>query len=594
MSNEQQYGGNTNETEKIIRDESLDILSLMNDKEDEDTVSEVTPSENKDINVEMTPLRKMLMEKENQQSGLVVTKEQMEKGKGPTRLKTMLEDDDRVDAITHYANDMDKQSSVMSNYLVPKPNNDTEMAQLMQAVDEITTTGQIQTHNAIADQIIKKPADYEANKEKYTELTSSETVSNKPVESNANTEETKNDELSDEDERKKRVQVLIDKTGFGAADFTPEEREKMEVSDEIQIIRVKKEELESIQYAKPIPQNSFQSIMQQYQLDSSSTPIIFPCSRFRARLNGLSYGELSDISLNPETQSVEDARRRMSVIYNKMSSTNVSPFKDFNDFLHKFAFEDLQLAIFALVVSTFPEEEEVDLVCGNKKCPGSYTDADGNFVGTPYTKAYSPRTLINYSKCGEAMIEWTEKLADMSGTEAEEAFKHSPIQEYITIKLPHSGFILELSRLSCYDFLNEYQEAIKFIEEKYPQFNEADVTEGGIGTRDFTMALILLPIMQYVRSISVKNKDGEYVKFFNGRDIAEAITAIDSYDMKVLSSIIGDVDDYSVSFVIRDCKCPKCGHVQEELELPNLDQLVFSTYQQQMNSEINTLNSVRL
>lgn len=583
MNNEQQ----TN-TGNITRDEEMDVLSLLSSKPEEDIIEE-NNNESEDLSVKMTPLRKMMLEKEKNPTGLIVSNEDLEKGKGPKRLKSMLENDDRVDSITKYAQELDKDADIASKILAPKPKNKEETVMLMQAIEEIKETGSIKTHNIIADQIIMKPDDYDENREKYEQ--SQVTQENDKSTENKQTEEI----INDAENRSNIVQILIDKTGFGTnIEFSDEEKSKITHADEIQIVQVEKKELETIKYAKPIPQNSFQSVIQQYQLGHSSTPVIFPCSRFRARMRGLSYGELSDISLNPETTSIEDTRRRLSVIYNKMSSASVGEFKDFNDFLHKFAYEDIQLAIFGLVVSTFPEEEEVALNCGNKKCPGASTDRDGNFIATQYTKKYCPRTLLDYEACGNAMLEWTQKISELKGEEAQQAFKESPIQQYTTIKLPHSEFILELSRLSCYDFLTSYQDGIKYLEERFPEYDSENIEAGGIGSRDFTMAVTILPILQYVRSISIKNSDGEYVKFYTGRDIAEALTTLDTVDIRVLITIVGDVDDYSVSFALRDCVCPQCGNRQKELKMTSLDQLVFLTYQQQMNLGINSQNSVHL
>ena len=577
--------------ENVTRDENLDILSLINDNTEESTNDEVDNS----INTEPTPLRKLMAAKENEVKGLVVTKEELEKGKGPTHLKSMLENDERTNAIKDYISDLDKQNDIVNDYVFPKPANKEQDIMLVAAIDELKEFGEIKTHNMISDQIIKK-SDMPSvpNNTKGSEnISANKESDNIGANTTDKAIETTNSEV--DLEKKKQIQILIDKTGFGSnIEFTDEEKEKIENAEQIKIIQVKEEELKTIKYAKPVSQNAFQSIIKQYQIGHSSTPVIFPCSRFRATLGGLSYGELSDISLNPETSSIEDSRRRMSVIYNKIINTNVSRFTDFNDFLHKFAFEDIQLAIFGLIVSTFPEEEEVELVCGNRQCPGGHVDRDGEYIGTQYSKKYSPRTLIDYEKCGEAMLSWTEKLSELTGTAAQEAFDHSPIQEYTAIKLDHSGFVLELSRMSCYDFLTSYQDGIKYLEERFPEYKGEDIDAGGITSRDFTMAVTILPILQYVRSVAIPNENGEWIKTYNGREIAEALVSLDIHDLRIMATIVSDVDDYSTSFVLRDCKCPKCGHIQKEVTMQNLDQMVFLTYQRQMSSEINSQNSVHL
>ncbi len=71
----------------------------------------------------------------------------------------------------------------------------------------------------------------------------------------------------------------------------------------------------------------------------------------------MSYGEYQDVALSMENITTDVYHKRLSVIYNCMTNISTGPFESFDDFLHKFAFSDMDLALYGLFVATESETQ---------------------------------------------------------------------------------------------------------------------------------------------------------------------------------------------------------------------------------------------
>lgn len=556
---------------EIKRDENMDLLSLLNDKpEEDDGIGD-------DTTIELSPLDKAKQEKAKRQSGLIVDNKDLYKENEP--LRQLSDSDERRDDIANYAKSLDDLSDLASKYVYPKPKNQLEDAQLMMALSEIAETGSIQTHNAFTNQIKLKS-------EVVKDEASNSNDQEKDVENKNDTRPSFQPEEEHERTLQETVNILIDKTGLGGnIVFTDEEKKKIKNSSVINITEVSEEKLKTIKYIKPASTNAFADQIEAYQLSCASTPICFPASRFRAQMGGLSYGELGDISLDPDSITFDQVKKRLSVVYNKMHNTNVDKFTSFDDFLKKFAYIDLNMAIYGLVVSTFPEEDSIELTCGNKDCPKAAMDSEGNLIKATFSHKYSPRSLIEFDRCGKNFLKYTEEVADCRPSEYNNLFKSSSVQSYKAIELPDSKFVVEVGIASAYDYLYQVLDVVVTDEEKAKELFGDDVN----GVMQLNLALLSI-----VRSVSIPDKDGQFTKFTSGIDIVKALYNIRPREIKLLLSILGDTtDSYASSFAFHDVKCPHCGKLTKRVPV-DIDKLVFTEYQQLMTSEINIENTLTL
>jgi hypothetical protein len=546
---------------EIKKDESIDLMSLLNQKPENNNDEESS-------NIQLSALDKAAMDKETQQKGLIVDNKDLKNE--PEPLRSMTDTDQRREDVAKYSESLDKMTDIASKIIAPKVNNDIENMQLMTAIEEIAETGTVQTHNPIADKIIIKDENFD--EKAFQENIKKEQASE---ESDNGSTERSTEEL---------VNILIDKTGLGKSiEFTDEERERITKAKAIKITEVDTKELQTTRYIKPSPSNTFINQIESYHLSSASTPICFPASRFRAKMNGLSYGELGDLALDPDNITFDQVRKKLSVIYNKLSNANIGKFESFDDFLKKFAYIDMDMAVYGLIVSTFPEEDTIELSCGNPNCPKASRDANGELIKASFDHKYSPRSLIEFDRCGQSFLDYTEKIADCKPSEYQELFESSSVQTYKAIKLPDSGFIVEVGIASAYDYL--YQILDVLLSDEGKEVFEDDVNH----TKKLSLSLLSI-----VRSVSIPNENGEYAKYTDGTNIVNALYEIKPREIKILGSILNDTTEkYASSFAFKDVVCPHCGRVTKRVPV-DINTLVFTAYQLLVISEINIENTLSL
>ena len=380
-------------------------------------------------------------------------------------------------------------------------------------------------------------------------------------------EKTVDTEKKDEtdEETKKIVQVLIDKTGLGInVDFTEEEKEKIYESQEIRLTEVEFVDIESILMAST-PTTSVKEGLKEFELTNSKTTICFPCSGYRAQMKGMTYGELGDVSLMMDNVSYDQYYKRLSVMFNNMTNVSTGPFEDFEDFLKKTAYTDIPMGLYGMYVATQPEIQAIRLECGDEKCKKNF---DWKF---------NTRSLLRLEKCTKKFLDNMSRIANASPFEFKTIQKEAPVNNSKFIKLPISNIIVEMGIISCYEFLNNL---IPVLDEKTFEDNFGD-------SKVYANNVLLLTA---VRSVILPKRDGGTVRFTNYKDILDALYLVKSDEVKIIASVASKLTaEYQSVFAFNNVVCPHCGAKTESLEV-SMDDLVFRTYQQSMTTEINVEN----
>ena len=376
-------------------------------------------------------------------------------------------------------------------------------------------------------------------------------------------------EVSMSDKKKKTVQLIIDKTGFGA-DFTLSEDEKMKLveANEIRLTQVEVLDIASITTVKP-DRDSFAGQIHEYTLSGSKTTMSFPASGFKADMTGLTYGEIGDISLSMDSVTVDKYYKRLAIIYNKMKNISSGPFDSFESFLKNIAYTDIPLAIYGLYVSTFPEIQSISLRCGKSSCQKTF---DWNF---------STRNVLQLQKSDDVFLEHLSELAAADPDQYDDIYKKAPVRNIKYIKLPKCGYILGLGIASAWEFLYNF---IPVLDED--TFKDAF---GDDLNQVYMNNILLLTTVLSVRVPDPKNP-GTYILCEGYKDILNAIYNINPEEIKILASISAKIQkEYQTYFSFGDVVCPHCKNVTKDLEL-TIDDLVFQTYQRLMSTEIDLTN----
>lgn len=534
IKNETNASVDANKIGTPSRDTTLDVSSLLK-------ASKEAPEKKE------TALDKFKREKEERGSGLVVENKALEEANKEKTLITNKAENDAMDEVDEYLAEQDKMIQAAQNVKFDRlPQTGLEMAAAMDAIEEATTSKEVMN----------------GEKVKTVNIETQESGEKSPEEVTSSNEAT----AAVDEDRKNIINILIDKTGLGGDfKFTDEEKEKIFSSTEIHLKEVEELDLSTITVKKA--EKSFLESVNEFQISSSKVPVVFPASRFKAYMTGLSYGEMGDISLNNENVTFDQLQKKLTVIYNKMVNPSIGEFENFEDFLKKFAYVDIDLAVYGLVVATFPEIDDIPLTCNNEKCKNSFNHK------------YSPRTLIRFDKANEKFLNAMKDVVECPAAESHKLLEESPARVHKRVKLPFSGFIIEIGIASAYDYL--YTIVDNIIGDKFKDNHPDDVN----GILQINATLLGL-----IRAVYVPSGDGSYTMFDNFEDMINALYMVKPEEISILASLLQKyTDSYTVEFELFDITCPHCGTKTSRIPL-DINSLVFLKYQRLMSTEIDINN----
>lgn len=548
-----------NENEELTRaekDESIDVMGLIQNAEketDEDNTTE-NPTEPAEVKEEeaKTPLQ-LLKEEKERNRGMVVNKDEFDDGT-PKPLKDHTQSPETEQGVADALTEMDEMIKVLEK----NPIKGEAITDRQDQMDIINKVSDIAKNNPDAENVdIRKEA----------------LGKSAPETDDANVEYAGEDEEEDDYEgpsepmtesKAKLINILIDKTGFGQnIVLSDEEKAKVEMATKIKITEVDTKSIESVSY-KRHDDGSYNSVTRAYQIASVSTPITLPASRFTARMKGLSFGEMGDIAVNPEHITYEQLNKKLSVIYHNMINPSIGEFKSYDDFLRNIAYVDIEMCMFGLACSTLPENDTITLRCTRRNC------------NKEYDVTYSPRSLIQFEDMSEAALKAIDDITSAQSPE-EVAAEHekSSLVTLKAIRLPASGFIIEIGLASAYDFLHGISALVlgDGLKKVFP-----DDVNG--------MKAVLTSFLTFTRSVSIPNDDGSYDKFTGPEDIVRALYDLKQDDIMILVALAKKYNDaYTIPFAITNVKCPHCGAETKKVPL-DIASLVFTKYQTLGNTEI--------
>ena len=531
------------------RDESIDIASLLK-------TARETPDE--PVEEEKSPLQRMKEEKESGQKGLIVDNKELAEKNAPKQIKSKTEADAEED-IKAYMEEQDRMIEAARKTVVTQaPTSPEEMVRLMDNLEDISKNKEVN------DETGNPNIRLLTEEEQATGVVANATFDNSQFEENEEDDEPEND-LTEEDQE--TIRILIDKTGLGGDfAFTDDEREKIVNAKQIVLTEVEEVELASIKVKKPV--KSFVDSVKEYQFAGSKMPMIFPASRFKADMCGMTYGEMGDILVTgDETIAFEQLRKRFTVIYNKMKNPSCGEFKDFDDFLKKFSYLDMDLAMFGLMVATYPDVDEIGLTCNNPRCRRSFNHR------------FRPASLLRFDKTHSKFIHTMNDIVNAKPEDYMKIFNESPTNMHRRYVLPISKIIVELGVASAYEFLYTLvQNGV--ITNKFAEEHPDDVN--GILFLNSTM-------LSLIRSVYVPDGD-EYVQYEDFEDMIRVLYMAKPEEIRIITTLLQKYTEaYAVTFELTDITCPHCGTKTERIPV-NINELVFRKYQSLMNEEIDISN----
>jgi hypothetical protein len=348
--------------------------------------------------------------------------------------------------------------------------------------------------------------------------------------------------------------------------FSEDEKKKVTESTEIKLTEVSFMDIKTLN-AKTNIASSYEDVINSYQLSNSQTTVCFPASGFRASMKGMTYGELADVALNLEMVTADQYRKRLTVVYNKMTNISTGNFESFDDFLRGFAYVDIPMALYGLYVSTQPEVQQLQLRCGREEC------------NRTFDWSFSTRSVLRLEKCSKKFLDKMEELVKAKPEDYQRIREESAVMKAKFVELPYSKFVVEMGVISAYEFLNNF---IPVLDEQ--KFHET------FGPDENNAYLNNVLLLTTVRSVRIPDGNGGYSLCNTYKSILDAIYNINPEEIKLISAFSNVLtSEYNSTFSFGDVVCPHCGNVTKDLDL-SMDDLVFQTYQRLISTEINVEN----
>lgn len=561
----------------VERDETLDVLGAMqltpiaaastDTTETEEVQEEAPPVTTAPPKKEkVRAIDKAIAAKRQSTSGLFTDQKAAAEESAPKR--PVYDSDEAREEFEETLGDIDDSASKAQKVVVVKKfTNPSEYAAMLAEIDAVVLDSD---GNAIvpegAQYIIARTPEIEAEIERRKERDASGKTDAK------GDSEYEGQPLADVDAARKEykdsiVRILIDKTGMGMnITFDDEDKKAIERANVIQLCEVEDMDLKVIEVDRPDDTIPFMQAVEARQLSVSKVPMTFPSSGFKADMCGLSYGEFSDIALDTDAEDAADflsydkLYKRYSVIYNNMKNVSVGPFKDFDDFLHSFAHDDLDLALYGLVIATQPERDTLNMSCTKPGCKKSFL----------YT--YSPRSVIDFDTAPVAMLEAIDKISAAAPDERLTLYKNSRVKKFKRIRLPISNYLVDIGAASAWDYLYHI----------LPVVQEYAAIEEDMSDTDPRRSIP--QILFGVRAIYIPSKFGGHIPAVKGRDIADVILKLPTTDAMVLeAAVFAYRRQFSVGFSLKKIECPHC-HTQTQAIAIDIGTLVFQIRLRQLST----------
>ena len=346
--------------------------------------------------------------------------------------------------------------------------------------------------------------------------------------------------------------ITIDKTNEKNVEFTPEEREKMSKTKVLRLKVVEDAELKNIPIQR-VDRKNKSAILQSMEVNLSQYSVPLPLMCDYVQFKGSQIIQLIQAVRYNDTTPAELIAKKANLIYNQLSGgANLQKYDEngkvimsYNDFINKFMFGDMDMALYGILVASSMEDIESSLTCGS---------CDNSFAWK-----YNMKRLLNFDDLND---NFKATFDDILGNKSDTTYLQKMYaKQHVTqrVQSPITQNIYDLN---------------------HPTINRAMQVFRSVDEEDELM-MYMSALALYVDKMHIYNrKTGQFVeldqKDYNNptefyRDVIEIISRIPQEEIDLLQEYLRPWL-YAPRFVLNS-KCPSCGHrMKNELAI---DDLVF-------------------
>lgn len=357
------------------------------------------------------------------------------------------------------------------------------------------------------------------------------------------------------------------------------------------VINVREVDIKEMNVMKVIENSNDDLILEPNEFRIGDTPITLLNSAYRCTMQAVNWGKIMDLSSPSGDNQSDMERKQWSVIFEQVRNVSIGNFKEtkiverdktekvtsaFENFLKATAYKDREVMMWAILVSTSKEEEEIELQCVNRNCRN------------PFLINYSPRGIchVDIPEGDKKLKELYKRTNDVAAGDEALAHWNETRNTRRVYNLPESDWYVEIAEPDAYTYINH---CLPLLQQLYERYRPGEKFYENTNLEEVPQFGYLTPHVIYVKSFSKVINGTEYR--YTNWDAIENIL-INKLTMSESNIVLKLIEKFTtksnpISFYFSDVVCPKCQDKRERLIINNIGEtLLFHLSQRQLNMPI--------
>ena len=346
---------------------------------------------------------------------------------------------------------------------------------------------------------------------------------------------------------KENAVIVIDKSAdINDLGLTAEEHRKLEKVKRVRLVAVEDVELANIKIETPnekFKADYIKSIEGTISKYSVPIPIMGDFVGFK----GAQILQMINLINYEDSKPDELISMKASLIYDKIINGSILKKYDnegriimsYNEFINKFPYLDIDLALYGILCASSMEENSTVRVCEN--------------CNHEWNEKYNVKALLDLSEITDAFKERIDTVLENKSNEDELKMLYKDMRKSRRYRSPFSGNIYDLS---------------------YPSIARALNIVRRINIEDLAMNYLAIVVMHLSRVLIYNSAKNTYVEVTSEETnlMIDTVKALINEDMQLISEQLRNEFIYTPRFTLH-AVCPSCGH--DNVAHPVVDSLIF-------------------
>jgi hypothetical protein len=256
-----------------------------------------------------------------------------------------------------------------------------------------------------------------------------------------------------------------------------------------------------------------------------------------------------------ELTNIDGEKKKWSIVYDHIKNPSIGPFEDFDDFLKKTSFIDLDFILWKILCATSMEKEIITIDCHGK--PG------GILCNKSYDWIYSPRELLLMNTVNPAIAEEMKKTGEAGSIEdIKKNYMSSMLNMNNIVELPTSKFGVIFGHISAYEYLDSVYPLIRSTQD--------EENKNIMPSQEYAYYTLMA-----IKGLILPKNDGTFIKVTDIQNMMKIMKTLNEIDWQTILELVRIMTEpYQFKFALRDICCPHC-KTKSDIPIGDMTRLLF-------------------